>query len=79
MHEKEVFFPGREFELLAFFASHPGGIFKREVLFDEVWGHDTYVVERTVAVHIFKVREKLGKYGERIETVKGVGYRYVVE
>ena len=77
--KKETFFPRKEFELLHFLAAHPGRIFKREALLDEVWGHDAYVVERTVDVHIFKVREKLGNYGKRIETVKGVGYRYVLE
>ena len=77
--EREVFFPRKEFELLFFLASHPGRIYKRETLLDEVWGRDTFVVERTVDVHIFKVREKLGSYGSRIETVKGVGYRYVAD
>ncbi|MDP4200615.1 MAG: response regulator transcription factor [Bacteroidota bacterium] len=77
--ETEIPFPRKEFELLFFLASHPGRIFKREVLLDEVWGRDMYVVERTVDVHIFKLREKLGKYGSRIETVKGVGYRYALE
>ncbi len=77
--DKEVFFPRKEFELLYFLAAHPGRIYKREMLLDEVWGRDTFVVERTVDVHIFKVREKLGDYGSRIETVKGVGYRYVVD
>jgi two-component system alkaline phosphatase synthesis response regulator PhoP len=76
--KKEKFFPRKEFELLYFLASHPGRIYKREALLDEVWGRDTFVVERTVDVHIFKVREKLGNYGKRIETVKGVGYRYVL-
>lgn len=76
--KKEIFFPRKEFELLHFLAAHPGRIFKREALLDEVWGHDAFVVERTVDVHIFKVREKLGAYGKRIETVKGVGYRYVL-
>lgn len=77
--DKETFFPRKEFELLAFLASHPGRVYKREALLDEVWGHDTYVVDRTVDVHIFKVREKLGDYGKRIETVKGVGYRYTLD
>ena len=76
--DKETFFPRKEFELLYFLASHPGRIYKREALLDHVWGRDTFVVERTVDVHIFKVREKLGNYGKRIETVKGVGYRYVL-
>ena len=76
---KETFFPRKEFELLYFLAAHPGRIYKREGLLDQVWGRDTFVVERTVDVHIFKVREKLGAYGSRIETVKGVGYRYVLD
>lgn len=76
---KEVIFPRKEFELLYFLASHPGRIFKREILLDQVWGQNTFVVERTVDVHIFKLREKLGQYGQRIETVKGVGYRYMPE
>ncbi len=79
VNEKETFFPRKEFELLFFLAAHPGRIYKRETLLDEVWGRDTFVVERTVDVHIFKVREKLGDYGKRIETVKGVGYRYMLE
>jgi len=79
VNDKETFFPRKEFELLYFLAAHPGRIYKREVLLDEVWGRDTFVVERTVDVHIFKVREKLGNYGKRIETVKGVGYRYILE
>ena len=79
INEKEIFFPRKEFELLYFLASHPGRIYTREVLLDEIWGRDTYVVERTVDVHVFKIREKLGNYGTRIETVKGVGYRYVVD
>lgn len=76
---KETFFPRKEFELLFFLAAHPGRIYKREALLDAVWGHETFVVERTVDVHIFKLREKLGEYGKRIETVKGVGYRYVLD
>jgi two-component system, OmpR family, alkaline phosphatase synthesis response regulator PhoP len=79
VNDKETFFPRKEFELLYFLVSHPGRIFKREALLDQVWGRDTFVVERTVDVHIFKLREKLGNYGKRIETVKGVGYRYVLE
>lgn len=73
---KEVFFPRKEFELLFYLASHPGRVFSRDALLNQIWGEGAYVVERTVDVHIFKVREKLGKMGERIETVKGVGYRF---
>ncbi len=73
----EVFFPRKEFELLYFLATHPGRVYSREALLNRVWGEGAYVVERTVDVHIFKVREKLGGRGEKIETVKGVGYRFV--
>src|SRR5579884_4394109 len=50
VNDKEVFFPRKEFELLYFLASHPGRIYKREALLDEVWGRDTFVVKHTVDV-----------------------------
>lgn len=74
----EVFFPRKEFELLFYLASHPGRVYSRDNLLNQVWGDGAFVVERTVDVHVFKVREKLGAYGDKIETVKGVGYRFVV-
>jgi two-component system alkaline phosphatase synthesis response regulator PhoP len=74
---KDIFFPRKEFELLYFLASHPGRVYSRDTLLNQIWGEGAYVVERTVDVHIFKVREKLGRLGDRIETVKGVGYRFV--
>lgn len=70
----ELRFPRKEFELLYFLASHPGRVFSRQELLDEVWGRDVYVVDRTVDVHVRKIREKLGS--EYIETVKGVGYKF---
>jgi len=73
----EVFFPRKEFELLYFLVTHPGRVYSREALLNQVWGDGAYVVERTVDVHVFKVREKLGSIGDKIETVKGVGYRFV--
>lgn len=73
----EVFFPRKEFELLFFLAAHPGRVYSRDTLLDHIWGEGAYVAERTVDVHVFKVREKLGNYGSIIETVKGVGYRLV--
>lgn len=66
--------PRKEFELLYFLAAHPGKVFTRQQLLDEVWGRDVYVVDRTVDVHIRKIREKLGSH--YIETVKGVGYKF---
>ena len=50
-------------------------MFGREILLKEVWGADVYVVDRTVDVHVRKIREKLDKHADLIETVKGVGYR----
>ncbi len=73
---KETFFPKKEFELLAFLASNRGKVFSREALLRRIWGESVYVIDRTVDVHVSKVREKLGKHGARIETVKGVGYRF---
>jgi two-component system alkaline phosphatase synthesis response regulator PhoP len=49
-------------------------VFSRQDLLDKVWGHDVYVVDRTVDVHVRKIREKIGEH--YIETVKGVGYRF---
>ena len=71
---QELRFPRKEFELLHFLASHPGKVFSRQELLDQVWGRDVYVVDRTVDVHVRKIREKLGS--SYIETVKGVGYRF---
>ena len=72
----ESFFPKKEFELLAFLASNRGKVFPRESLLSRIWGESVYVVDRTVDVHVSKIREKLGRYGHLIETVKGVGYRF---
>lgn len=73
---RESFFPKKEFELLAFLAANRGKVFTREVLLRRIWGESVYVIDRTVDVHVSKIREKLGKYGPFIETVKGVGYRF---
>lgn len=69
-------FPRKEFELLYYLANNPGHVFNREALLKNVWGANVYVVDRTVDVHIRKVREKLDKYADLIETVKGVGYKF---
>ena len=66
--------PRKEFELLYFLASSPGRVFTRDELLNHVWGADVFVVDRTVDVHVRKIREKIGV--DYIETVKGVGYRF---
>ena len=74
--QTEKIFPRKEFEVLYYLANNPGRVVSRETLLQDVWGNDVYVVDRTVDVHIRKIREKLGKHSELIETVKGVGYRF---
>ena len=73
---RQKFFPRKEFQLLHYLASNPGKVLNRETLLKEIWGSDVYVIDRTIDVHIRKVREKLGKHSELIETVKGIGYRF---
>lgn len=65
----------KEFELLRLFMNHPGMAFTRDQLFADVWGMDYAGETRTVDMHIRTLRQKLGKYGELIETVRHVGYR----
>lgn len=65
----------KEFELLRLFLSHPGMVYTRDQLFNEIWGMNYCGETRTVDMHIRTLRQKLGCYGEMIETVRGVGYR----
>ena len=76
LNKKQLVYPRKEFEILYFLANNPGRVFSRDVLLKEVWGPDIYVVDRTVDVHIRKIREKLGKFSDMIETIKGVGYKF---
>ena len=78
LRKREVFFPKKEFEILALLAGRVGRVFTREALLNAIWGTDVVVIDRTVDVHIRKIREKLGKDAEMIETLKGVGYRFRV-
>ena len=73
---EELHLPRKEFELLAFFMSHPNIIFSRDGLLSLIWEEDVFVVDRTIGVHINRIRSKLGSYKNWIETVKGVGYRF---
>jgi two-component system alkaline phosphatase synthesis response regulator PhoP len=69
--------PKKEFELLSFLARNPNKVFNRDELLEKVWGTDVYVVERTVDVHIRKLREKIPEY--YIKTLKGVGYLFSID
>ena len=71
----EITLPRKEFELLYLLASKPGKVFKRLKIMESVWGSDVVVGDRTIDVHIRKLREKLGD--DYFKTVKGVGYKFV--
>lgn len=71
---EEVNLPKKEFELLSLLMSKPGRVFTREVIMNQIWGGEVVVGDRTIDVHIRKLREKLGE--ELIKTVKGVGYKF---
>jgi two-component system, OmpR family, alkaline phosphatase synthesis response regulator PhoP len=74
--DEEIFFPKKEFQLLHFLLSNRGRVLSRDVLLNQIWGENIYVVDRTIDVHVAKVREKLGKYSGYLETIKGLGYRF---
>jgi two-component system alkaline phosphatase synthesis response regulator PhoP len=70
----ELTFPRKEFELLSLLASKPGRVFKREEILSRVWGNETIVGDRTIDVHIRKLREKVGE--DSFKTIKGIGYKF---
>ena len=71
----EIVLPKKEFELLALLYSKPQKVFTRDEIFSVIWGDDIIVGDRTIDVHIRKLREKIGD--EFIVTIKGVGYKFV--
>ena len=72
---KKYILPRKEFELIYLLASKPGKVFKREEIMEKVWGGDVIVGDRTIDVHIRKLREKIGD--EFFKTIKGIGYKFV--
>jgi two-component system alkaline phosphatase synthesis response regulator PhoP len=72
---KEISLPKKEFELAALLISKPGNVFGRDSILDKIWGEDVVVGNRTIDVHMQKIRKKLGK--NYFKTIKGVGYKYV--
>lgn len=72
---REIVLPRKEFELISLLISKPDKVFTREEIFDKIWGENIVVGDRTIDVHIRKLREKLGD--QYIKTVKGIGYKYV--
>jgi two-component system, OmpR family, alkaline phosphatase synthesis response regulator PhoP len=72
---QDIFLPRKEFELLVLLASKPMKVFTREEIFKLVWGNKSIVGDRTIDVHVRKIREKIGE--NFISTIKGVGYKFV--
>jgi two-component system alkaline phosphatase synthesis response regulator PhoP len=74
VNENDIVLPKKEFELLELLASRPGKVYNRDQILNYVWGNDAIVGERTIDVHIRKLREKIGN--DYIRTIKGVGYTF---
>ena len=72
--ETELELPKKEFELLCLLVSRPGKVFTRDEIYNKIWGSDVIVGDRTIDVHIRKLREKVGV--ENIKTLKGIGYKF---
>jgi two-component system alkaline phosphatase synthesis response regulator PhoP len=73
-NDEEISLPKKEFKLLSLLSSKPGKVFTREYILEQVWGDEVVVGDRTIDVHIRKLREKLGE--DLFKTVKGVGYKF---
>lgn len=78
--DKEILIGPTEFRLLHFFMRHPERVYSRNQVLDQVWGGNVYIEERTVDVHIRRLRKALAQYGydNLVQTVRGVGYRFSV-
>lgn len=72
---EEMILPRKEFELLSLLVSKPGKVFTREEIYYSVWGDNVVVGDRTIDVHIRKLREKIGN--DQIKTLKGIGYKFI--
>lgn len=73
--DKEIKLPRKEFDLLVLLASKPGQVITRESIYSKIWGNDIIVGDRTIDVHIRKLREKIGD--KHIDTIKGIGYKFL--
>jgi DNA-binding response OmpR family regulator len=78
LNNVEIDLTPKEYELLVLLTSHPGRAFSRDFLLQQLWGYDYDGFDRTVDTHITRLRKKLGSLGEKIVTVWGVGYRFVL-
>ena len=76
VEKNEISLPRKEFELLFLLASKPDKVFKRDFILESIWGKDVIVGDRTIDVHIRKLREKIGS--SYLKTIKGVGYKFII-
>jgi len=74
--EKKIDLTTTEFKILSILLERPGWVFSREQLLDRLWEGDKIVIDRTIDVHITQLRKKLGKYGQFIKSIRGVGYKF---
>ena len=72
----EIHVTNKEFDLLLYFLRNPNMAISREILLEKIWGNDAYIFDRTIDTHIKMLRKSLGKYGDKIITVRGVGYKF---
>jgi len=79
-NDQDIVLTKKEFEILLYLAKRPGRVVTRKILLEEIWDDNVIVIDRTIDVHIRKIREKLqDDDNELIETIKGVGYRFKAE
>ena len=76
VEKNEISLPRKEFELLFLLASKPDKVFKRDFILESIWGKDVIVGDRTIDVHIRKLRQKIGS--SYLKTIKGVGYKFII-
>ncbi len=76
VENKKIDVTKTEFYLLKALIENPGKVFTREDLLDKLWGNEKFVVDRTIDVHIKRLRDKLGVYGKHLKTVRGIGYSF---
>ncbi|MBS4015650.1 MAG: response regulator [Candidatus Latescibacteria bacterium] len=79
INKKKIDLTTTEFKLLSILVSRPGWVFNRDQLLNELWDFDKVVIDRTVDVHIRNLRKKLGKFGDYIESMRGIGYKFEKE
>lgn len=79
VNKKKIALTTTEFKLLSILISRPGWVFNRNQLLDQIWDFDKVVIDRTVDVHIRNLRKKLGKFGDYIKSMRGIGYKFEKE